>query len=216
MFRTGKRIDYLVLIVFAFMGLSLLFSGNVVASTESHSTASEVAGSADTEDHGIDRSADLRDLFFRFINFALLVIILAIVVRKTAIKDFFKTRSEEIRRKLEDLQKEKEEAELRYKDMERQLKDFESKKQEIIDQFKNEGLAEKKKIIAEAEERVEQIIEQSEMTINQEIQAARDRLKKEVVDMAAQKAQEIISRKINEKDQDQLIDEFIERVGKVH
>ena len=63
---------------------------------------------------------------------------------------------------------------------------------------------------------IEQILEQSEITINQEIQTARDRLKKEVIDIAAQKAQEIISDKINEKDQDQLVDEFIERVGKVH
>lgn len=216
MFRTGKSINYLFLLVLVFMVFSFLVCDTVIASTDSHSTGNEIARSAEAEGHGTDRSADLRDLLYRFINFALLVIILAVVIKKTSIKDFFKTRSEEIRRKLEDLQKEKEEAEIKYKDMERQLKDFESKKQEIIDQFKTEGLAEKEKIIAEAEARVEQILEQSEMTINQEIQTARDRLKKEVVDIAAQKAQEIISNKINEKDQDQLVDEFIERVGKVH
>jgi F-type H+-transporting ATPase subunit b len=198
------------------MIFSFLVCDAVLASTDSHSTGNEITGSAETEGHSTDRSADLRDLLYRFINFALLVIILAVVIKKTSIKDFFKTRSEEIRRKLEDLQKEKEEAEIKYQEMERQLKDFESKKQEIIDQFKTEGLAEKEKIIAEAEARVEQILEQSEITINQEIQTARDRLKKEVVDIAAQKAQEIISNKINEKDQDQLVDEFIERVGKVH
>ena len=61
-----------------------------------------------------------------------------------------------------------------------------------------------------------QIIEQSELTIQQEIQAARDRLKHEVVELAAQKAREIIEKEMDEKDQDNLVNEFIERVGKIH
>ena len=54
------------------------------------------------------------------------------------------------------------------------------------------------------------------MTIQQEIESARDRLKSDVVELAAKKAQEIISREINEGDEDKLINEFIERVGKIH
>ncbi|GAG38310.1 unnamed protein product, partial [marine sediment metagenome] len=61
-----------------------------------------------------------------------------------------------------------------------------------------------------------QIIEQAELTIQREIQSARDRLKQEVVDLAAQKAQEIIAKKLTEEDQDRLVNEFIERVDKIH
>ena len=52
------------------------------------------------------------------------------------------------------------------------------------------------------------------MTIQQEIETARNTLKLNIVELAAQKAQEIISREMNEGDQDQLINEFLERVGK--
>ncbi|MBW1804999.1 MAG: ATP synthase F0 subunit B, partial [Deltaproteobacteria bacterium] len=50
----------------------------------------------------------------------------------------------------------------------------------------------------------------------EEIQSARDRLKQEMVDIAAQRAQEIIAEEMDEKDQDNLVNEFIERVGKIH
>ena len=146
----------------------------------------------------------------------LLVIILFIVIKKSPIKGFFAARGEEIRKKLDDLKREKEEAESRYHEIERQLKDFDEKRRDIIDQYKKEGLAERDRIIDEANERVKQIIAQSELTIQQEIQAARDKLKQDIVEVAAQKASEIIENRLDEKDQDNLIDEFIERLGKIH
>jgi len=165
---------------------------------------------------GGDRSGDLWDLFFRFINFALLVIILIWALKKVDIKNFFSARIEEIRQRLNDLKNGKKEAENRYRELESKLKEFEEERKGIIEQFKNEGLAEKEKIIAEARERVKQIIEQAELTIQQEIQSARDRLKQDVVDLAAQKAEEIISKGLTEEDQDRLVNEFIERVEKLH
>ena len=199
----------------------LMFWGFAAAAEDSHPTGGETIEqtgehSGDEAGHSADRKGDLLDLLWRFVNFALLVIILFIVIKRSPLKDFFTARRDEIRQKLEDLKREKEEAENRYKEIENQLKDFESKRNEIIDQFKKEGLAEKEKIITEARERVRQIIEQSELTIQQEIESARDRLKSDVVELAAKKAQAIISREINEGDEDKLINEFIERVGKIH
>jgi F-type H+-transporting ATPase subunit b len=158
----------------------------------------------------------LKDLLYRFINFALLVIILFVVVRKTSLKDFFASRRKEIGQKLEDLSRQKEESEGRYRELEKKLKEFEDKKLEIMEQFKTEGIAEKEKIIAEAKERAEQIVTQADTIIEREIQAARDKLRQEVVDMAAQKAQDIIAKEIQDSDQDHLVNEFIERVEKLH
>jgi F-type H+-transporting ATPase subunit b len=158
----------------------------------------------------------LLDLGYRFLNFALLVIILVVVIRKTAIKDFFGARREEIKKKFEDLRKERDEAEGRYRELENELKAFEIKKKEIIEQFKTEGIAEKEKIIAEAEERKKQILEQTDLTIQREIQAAKDLLRAEMVEVAAQRAQQIIEKQIKDSDQDQLVNEFIERVEKIH
>ena len=98
----------------------------------------------------------------------------------------------------------------------RKLKHFQEKRSEIIEQFRKEGLAEKEKIIAEANERVKQIMEQAELTIQSEMESARNRLRRDVIDLAAQRAREILSNEITDEDQDQLVDEFIERVGKIH
>ena len=165
---------------------------------------------------GTDESQRLWDLGARFLNFALLVIILFVVIRKTAVKDFFSARREEIRKKFEDLKRERDAAEKRYRELKKELKTFEVKKKEIIAQFEAEGAAESEKIIAEAKARAKQILEQTDLTIRREIQAAKDRLRMEMVEVAAQKAQEIIQKEIKDSDQDQLVEEFIERVEKLH
>lgn len=171
------------------------------------------AGGGEAAGHDSGR---MLDLLYRCINFALLVIILVVVIKKTSLKDFFAQRREDIRKRMEDLQKEKAAAEARYKELEQKFKDFELKRKEIIEQFKAEGLAEKEKIIAQARERSEQIMAQADATIQREIQGAKDRLREEIVNVAARKAQDLIVKQIKGSDQDQLVDEFIERVGKLH
>jgi F-type H+-transporting ATPase subunit b len=197
-YRSGKFL-FLVVIM---LTVSVLFCGFVLAAGDSA--------------HGQDRSGDLKDLLYRFMNFALLVIILFVVLRKVGIKQFFVSRSEEIRKRLEELKSGKEEAEKKYRDLEKRLQEFEEKKKDIIEQFKAEGLAEKARILDEARSRVNQILEQAEATVQQEIQAARDRLKGDVLTLATRQAEEIIAREMTEKDQNALVDDFIERVGKAH
>ena len=192
----GRKV---ILFIFLFALFSLFFYGPAFAASE-----------------GSDRSADLRDLLYRFINFTLLVIILSWALKKADIKSLFAKRIDDIRLKLETLKKDKEEAEEKYQTIDKKLKAFEEERAEILEQYKKVGEAEKERIIAEAELRVQQIIEQSEATIQQEIQSAKDRLKENVVNLAAQKAQEIIAREMKDEDQDRLVQEFIERVGKTH
>jgi len=163
-----------------------------------------------------DRSGDILDLIYRILNFTLMVIIIYVIVKKASLKDFFTSRVKGIRQRLEDLKKGKEDAEREYLEIGKKLNDFEEEKKKIIDQFQKEGLAEKERIISEAKERVKQIIENAELTVQQEIQSARDSLRQEIVEHAAQRAQEIIEQRMKDKDQDLLVNEFIERVGKLH
>jgi F-type H+-transporting ATPase subunit b len=198
----GLKMSPALIAVFALIGL-FLFCGL--------GFASEGAGHGDV--HG---NARLLDLGYRFLNFALLVIILFVVIRKTAIKDFFSARREEIRKNFDSLKAERDSAEARYQELEKKLKEFEGKKKEIIDQFRAEGFEEKERIIADAEERAKQILNQADLTIEREIRAAGDRLKQEMVDVAARKAKEIIVKEIKDSDQDNLVNEFIEKVGKLN
>lgn len=167
------------------------------------------------EEAGVDGSA-FTDFLYRLLNFSVMVAILYIVAKRMAITDFFSIRREEIKKRFEELKRQKYEFEKKADELESKLKEIEDKKKEIIEQFRLEGLREKEKIIAEAKERAAQIMAQADMTIQQEIEAAKERLKAEIVDLATEKAKEIISSSIKDKDQDKLIQEFIEKMESIH
>lgn len=159
---------------------------------------------------------NVADLMYRILNFVLLVIILFFVIRKTTIKDFFANRKEEIRQKLESLKRDRDAAESRCNELEKKLREFEIQKKEIVDQFRADGAAEKAKIIKEARERSAQILAQANLTIEREFQAAREKLLHQMVEVAAERAENIIARQIKDSDQDHLVSEFIERVERLH
>jgi len=192
-------------------GKRLLFSLGCFASASVFLSSFALAAGG-----GADRSGDLLDLLYRFINFALLVIILFIVLRKVPLKEYFSSRIEGIKKELEDLKKQREAAERKAQELESKLKAFEGERKEILAQYRADGLAEKERVLAEARDRAKQILEQAEMSIQFEMQSAKEKLKQEVVALAAQRAEEIIAREMTDKDQDRLVDEFIEKLGKTH
>ncbi|HYQ59827.1 MAG TPA: ATP synthase F0 subunit B, partial [Desulfatiglandales bacterium] len=144
------------------------------------------------------------------------VIILVVVLKKVQVKQYFISRIEGIKKELEDLKNHKEAAEGKARDLESKLKAFEGERKEILAQYRADGLAEKERILAEARDRAKQILEQAEMSIQYELQTAKEKLKDEVVAVAAQRAEEIIAREMTDRDQDRLVNEFIETLGKTH
>lgn len=214
MFRLwGKR---LALWMFICLAVTVLFVPFGAAMAAGGGGESGEQGQGAGAHGGHDDSGRIRDLFYRFINFALLVVILFLALRKAPIKSFFSARREEIKKRLDDLSKEKEEAEQRLRQLEGELSELENRKTKIIKEFEAEGLAEKERIIAEATQRSKQILEQTELIIQREIQTAKDRIRQDVVEMAAQKAQELIASEIKDSDQDHLVQEFLEKVEKLH
>lgn len=193
--RTAASAGLTLVIMLAFCGIALASGGG---------------------EGGHDSGGQVANLMYRLLNFALMVIILVVVLKKVNIGEFFARRKEGIREKLENLQKEKDEAEKRCQILEKKLKEFEVQRKEILEQFKAEGAKEKEKIITEAMERAVQILTQADLTIEREIQGAKDTLRKEMVDLAAGKARDIIAKEMTDRDQDFLVDEFIESVRKLH
>ncbi|HDR14854.1 MAG TPA: ATP synthase F0 subunit B [Desulfobacteraceae bacterium] len=165
---------------------------------------------------GHDSSGELKDLLYRFINFALLVIVLVIVVKKAPLKDFFETRKKQIKKNLESLERQKEEAEKRCRELEAELAAFESERAGIIERFRAEGEAEKDRIISEAHEKARQILLQADAAVKREVKNVEARLRAELADSVAEKAEKLIAGSITDKDQDLLVNEFIERVERLH
>lgn len=211
--KASRRTSVILLIASFF----LFFSSMAFATEDDHTESPEVVEEgAHGEGDGVDRSADLMDLLGRFINFTVLVIVLVVVFKKFGIKEMLTTRIDEIKQRLDDLKREKEETENKYLESERKLREFEGEKQDIIEQFKKEGEAERERIIAEARQRSAQILKQAELTIQQEMQSAKKRLREGVVELAAQRAGEIMGKEMTDKDQDRLVNDFIKKVGDLH
>jgi F-type H+-transporting ATPase subunit b len=165
---------------------------------------------------GHDSSGELKDLLYRFINFALLVIVLAVALKKAPVKDFFETRKKQIKENLERLEIQKENAEKRCRELEAELAAFEAERSGIIERFKAEGEAEKERIIAEAHEKARHILLQADAAIKREVKNVEARLRSELADSVAEQAEKLIAGSITDKDQDLLVDEFIKRVERLH
>ena len=203
--------------ILLFTSFFLLFNGMAFASGDDHANSLEaVDQGAHGEGHGEDHTADLMNLLSRFVNFIVMMIVLVVVVKKFRVKDMLTTRIDEIKKRLDDLKREKEETENKYQEAERKLREFESEKQDIIEQFKKEGEAERERIIAEAQQRSAQILKQAELTIQQEMESAKKKLREGVVELAAQRAGEIMAKEMTDKDQDRLVNDFIKKVGGLH
>ncbi|MBK5100317.1 MAG: hypothetical protein JJE15_04905 [Desulfobacteraceae bacterium] len=120
------------------------------------------------------------------------------------------------RKRLDELKREKERIEICCQGLEKKLRDFEIRKGEIIEQFRAEGRAEKEKIMEDAKERTRQILAETEVTIQREINVARERVRREVGDAAAQRVGGGLPETEGEDNQRQLINQFIEKVEKLH
>jgi len=205
-----------LLIIFPLFLFSQTDAGENWDSADNESVQTAIKETVHEAGNNEDRRGDLIDLLYRFENFALLVLILFVCIKIFRLTDPLSTRREELKHRLLDLKRDKEDAEIKCREAESRLRDFEIKRKEIIDQYKKEGLAEKEKIISDAKKKARQLIAQSEMTILQEMESARYRLRQEIVELAAQRALEIISREMDERDNDNLINEFIEKVTKAN
>lgn len=135
-------------------------------------------------------------------------------MRKKAIKDFFSSRTRQTRKRLDELKREKKRIEICCQGLEKKLRDFELRKGEIIEQFRAEGRAEKEEIMEDAKERTRQILAETEVTIQREIKVARERVRREVSDAAAQRVGEVLAR--DRRRGQSAPNEFIEKVEKLH
>ena len=160
--------------------------------------------------HGIS-SEKIWDLVWRTLNFAVLFIILFVVLRKPA-SQFFANRRETIAQTLEDFEKKKSAAEVRMKELEATLADLTQEREKIMADYVRDGEAEKEKIVAHAHEMAERIKKQAEVTISNEIEAAKNDLMNEIAGMSAAMAEDLIRKNINSQDQERLVEEYLSKV----
>jgi F-type H+-transporting ATPase subunit b len=146
------------------------------------------------------------------INFAILVGLFVRFGRKP-LADALAKRKKEVVQDLVSAKALGDEAEARLGRYEAQLDRLEDRRQEIQEEAALQWEAEKKRILAEAEDRRARMRRDAEIRVEQELKAAQLELLREAVEGAARAAEEVVARRIEPRDHDRLADEYLAGVG---
>ena len=186
-------------------------AGGAVAVPEkkAHETATS---SEEEEGHGLNLThRQIMNFIWFCLNFAILVYIL-VRFGKKPVSDALKGRIESIQNAFDDLEARRLEAEQKYAEYERKLSGIDEQAKHMLETFREQGQAEKEKIIARARDTAETIKAQAEFYVQQELVKAKTKLQAEVADMAVKMAEELIRKNLDEQDHHRLISEYLERV----
>jgi len=158
--------------------------------------------------------AKLKDLLWRALNFAVLLIVLIKVLAKP-VANGLRARRQSIKEQFVDLEERKAEADKAYQTYEEKLASIDQEVSDIIQSAIAQGEAEKERIIGEANRAAEDIKRQAEMAIQHELAEAKLKLREEVANQAVVMAEELIRKNLQEADQVKLIEDYLAKVGTV-
>jgi len=164
--------------------------------------------------HG-DPAAQMKDLMWRVVNFAILLGIVIWALKKAGAKQALTGRSEAIEKALAEAEAARVAAEKKFAEYQEKLARANQEIEEIQAAIRREGEAEKERIIAEAQLQAARIHEQAKAAADQEVQKAITELRQETARLAVSLAEKRIRESLNDADQDRLVGEYLTKVVEV-
>lgn len=162
-----------------------------------------------------DSGVILKDFAYRCFNFALLVGLVAYFVTKP-IRKGLKGRTEEIEKTLADAQAAKEAAEAKHLEYSEKLAKATEEIAGITDSIRREGELERDKIIAAAKELAINVEQEAENKAAGVVTKARAELREEAASLAVELATDMLKKQVSAKDQERLVEEYMQKVGELH
>lgn len=159
--------------------------------------------------------SDFLDMTYRFVNFAILFTVLYMVLAKP-LKDFLASRSDSVRKALDEAKRVREEAEKRYKEYQEKMDLLAGEAKTLKESLIDEGNKERARIVEEANKAAQRIKEQAHFSAEQEIKKARQALKEETANLIAEMTEEKLKKEINGADQERLVREYLSASGGIH
>ena len=151
---------------------------------------------------------------FQIINFILLICLLLYVYRKNAAGSFEK-RSLEIQTAMEEAAKAKKAAEDKYLEYQTRVAQLDGEIEKIMDLARGDAEKERASIIEEANKQSEKIVQQAELTAKHEVTLAKQELRKEAAELAAQIAADAVKQAATPEDQRSWVKAYIDKIGEV-
>jgi F-type H+-transporting ATPase subunit b len=128
------------------------------------------------------------------------------------IKTFFVGRRKDIKESLENTAKQKTEAEKKYREYSEKIDKASLEIDGIFEMIKEQGVAEKQKIIEDAQRVTQKMKEDAKARIEQELQKASSQLRVEAVALSVKMAEQILKKNITEKDHEAMVKEYMDKV----
>ncbi|HEX9023751.1 MAG TPA: ATP synthase F0 subunit B [Geobacteraceae bacterium] len=166
--------------------------------------------------HGSHAALQMKDFFWRVINFAMLAALLIWGMRKAKVGQLLADRQAGIEKALKEAVQARETAEKKYAEYSDKLSRATKEIDEIYASIKKEGELEKERIIAEAKDSAEKIKKQAEQTAAREVLKARAELQAEAARLAVQLAEQTLREKVGKDDQNRLVGEYLTKVVELH
>ena len=189
MFKKGPvMVVFMMLLFFCFMGVAM----------------------ASSEQGGESKGWVATDTY-KVMNFSVLAIGLFFLLRKPT-SQALNSRIKGIKDQLDELETKKKAAEKQLAEYNEKFSQLEQETQKLVEDYIRQGNEAKARIIDEAKKAAEKLEEQARRNIDHEFKQAKLELQKEMLEKALEKSEEILTNKITAKDQEKLVDEYLEKV----
>jgi F-type H+-transporting ATPase subunit b len=171
-----------------------------------------VFASEAAEEGGHEAITFMGDWLPRIVNFAIIAGVVVYFARKP-IRDFFKNRSIEIAKAMQESKETRERAVAALAEMESKIKDLEVETNRLIEDAKARGEKDKQAIIEEGKKIVSDIQTQVKEGVDLEVEKAKTALQVEASLLSVDLAEGRIKEKISSQDHDRIVKEYISKVG---
>jgi len=159
-----------------------------------------------------DPYAQLKDFGYRLFNFLILAALLFWAAKKADLKGLLDARRAGIVKALREAEEARAEAESKLAEYGERLEKATREIDDIRTAVRQEGAAEKARIIAEAQETAGRIREQARISARQEVEAAKALLRAETARLSVQLAETTLKQAVSRTDQDKFVDEYLSKV----
>jgi len=148
---------------------------------------------------------------YKVMNFGVLAIGLFILMRKP-VSQALNSRISGIKEQLSELEEKKQAAEKQLAEYTEKFSSLEQETEKLIEDYIRQGNEAKARIIDEAKKAADKLEEQARRNIEHEFKQAKLELQQEILEKALEKAEEILKDKITAKDEEKLVDEYLDKV----
>jgi F-type H+-transporting ATPase subunit b len=177
-------------------------------------TAGLVYASGGGEGHG-NSAQQWKDFAWKTLN-AVIIIGFLFWLLASKIKSFFAGRRQEIKESLDNAASQKAEAEKQYREYAEKIDKASAEIEGIFEMIKAQGVAEKQRIIEDAQKVAAKMKEDAQARIEQELSKASAQLRSEAVALSIQMAEEILKRNITAQDHEAMVKEYMDKVVNRH